>query len=121
MFSIVKVHANKYNKTGIDVTAGQKLTIECDLSDKWKDLWIECNYDGWNSHVAMFPFVKKCKDLPDENLMKMCAQIGTKLYAIGKEATITVEEDGELVLFANDIKYLRWNNSGSIDVTIRTK
>jgi len=121
MFSIVKVYANKYNNTGIKLKAGQTLTIECDLSDKWKDLWVECNYDGWNSHVAMFPFVKKCKDLPNENLMKMCAQIGTKLYAIGKEATITVEEDGELILFANDIKYLRWNNSGSIDVTIRTK
>lgn len=121
MFTIVKVHANKYNLSGVEVCKGQKLIIESDVSDRWKDLYVDCDSNGWNSHLAMLPGIKKCKDLPEENLMKMCAKIGDKVYAIGKAATITAEEDGELILFANDVKYLRWNNSGSIDVTVRIK
>lgn len=120
-FSIVKVHACKYNNTGIEIAAGKSVTIESDQSDRWKDLYIECDAAGWNTHLAMLPGIKKCKDLPEENLMLMCAKIGTKVYPIGKGNTIVAEESGELILFANDVKYLRWNNSGSIDVTVRIK
>lgn len=120
-FNIVKVQANKYNHTGIDIDVGKTVIIESDQSDRWKDLYIECDSTGWNTHLAMLPGIKKCKDLPEANLMLMCAKIGNKIYPIGKEATIVAEEEGELILFANDVKYLRWNNSGSIDVTVRIK
>lgn len=118
-FNIVKVKSVCYNNTGIKVEVGQSITIESDFSDRWKDLYIECDAEGWTSALADLPFIKHCKDMPDEKLMKLCAKIGNKCYAIGKSRTFLAEEAGELVLFANDVKYLRWNNSGSIDVTVR--
>jgi hypothetical protein len=118
-FTVVKVYANKINKTNINVKAGQKVLVECDSVDRWMDFGIKCDANGWDNIV--YKAAAKLKDIPEEKFMKMIAQVGSKKYPIGMEREFVAEEDGDLVLFANDVCWLRWNNAGSIDATIRIK
>ena len=114
----LRVHAGEYNHTHINLKVGDEVFVESEPEDCWFDMLRPSDADGWNSWVFDMPVIKKFKNFPDENFMKLCAKIGDQKVAIGSRKKFTLQTDGELILFANDIDCLRWNNSGHIDVTI---
>lgn len=114
------VYSWKYNSPGIFLKAGQSVSVIADPHDRWKDLNIECDADGWWSYNPLYNlnFIKKSMDFPYENFMKLCARVGNEKFVIGKFSNFTPKTSGYLELFANDVSWLRWNNTGSITVTI---
>ncbi len=113
----------EYNDTGILVKPGQVISVVAKTGATWLDLTTLCDADGWNSSNFIYnlKFVKNSKDFPDENFMMLGARIGSDLYAVGKSKTFTAKQSGKLELFANDVSWMRWNNSGGISVEIILK
>lgn len=114
------IYSWKYNSTGIFLNAGQRVIVIADTHDSWKDLNIDCDADGWWSNNPLYnlDLVKNSMDFPNENFMKLCAKVGNEKFSIGKFSEFTPKTSGNLELFANDVSWLRWNNTGSITVTI---
>jgi len=124
---IFEVIANKkFNYTGIVVVKKQPLIFS--VSGLWKDLSISCDANGWNGKIVMplAPWIydndllDSQKTVPGQNYMKLMGKVGEITFEIGnvKNKTIIMPDNGELVLFANDIEWLYFNNSGKILVTI---
>ena len=116
--SSIRVYASKINNTNIMVFKDDIVTIDVVGNQTWNDFWIECDANGWNNSIYQFRFIELLKNIPKENFMKLCAKIGSEFIPIGQETTFVANEDGIISLFANDINFLRWNNSGFIDVNI---
>lgn len=126
----VQVFANKsINATGIRVV--KKDVYIFNVSGLWKDLTIESDANGWNGKTV-FPlapwiydnsFLDSQKVFPGANYMKLIGKVGEISFEIGnaKNISITMPESGELMLYANDIPLLYFNNSGSIMVKIEKK
>lgn len=126
----IEIFANKnINKTGLNVT--KKDTLIFSVSGMWRDLSIESDANGWNGK-NIFPlapwiydndFFDSQKALPGSNYMKLIGRVGEIFFEIGnaKKLPIIMPETGELILFANSIPLLYFNNTGSIIVKIEKK
>jgi len=121
MSEIVKVYASKINNSNIYIFKDDIVTIEANSNMIWNDFIIKCNAIGWDRIFYKLKFIQILKDIPNENFMKLCAKVGNSTEPIGNICTFTAKEDGMLKLFANDIFFLRWNNSGYINVKISIK
>jgi len=123
-FCFFRVKASKINATEIYLNKGDILEIEVDRGDSWFDFYKKVGAKGWNWSIPFLrdsAFLKSFKDFPEENYMLLCGKIGNTIFPIGEKTEIIVDEHGELELFANDNKYLRWNNFGMIDVQIQVR
>ena len=120
------IASKKFNYTGLTVVKKQPLVFS--VNGLWKDLGISCDANGWNGKIVMplAPWIydndllDSQKAVPGQNYMKLMGKIGEITFEIGnvKNKTILMPDTGELVLFANDIEWLYFNNSGRITVTI---
>ena len=116
----IRVYASKIKNTNIVLFRDDIVTIES-INSVWYDATIKCDANGWNHYLLNNFIIRKLKDVPNENFMKMCARINGKVIPVGDNHTFVCEEDGVLSLFGNDVVYMRWNNSGYIDVKITIK
>ena len=116
-----------YNWSGVRFVAGERYAISADPDQQWLDGKIECNADGWSSDQLkgfQKPVVKAAEShrrVPDANWFKLCGAIGDEedeLFAIGTKTEYQPESDGDLYLFANDLKSRYGNNDGFLDVTV---
>lgn len=122
----LQVHADKkQNHTSLVISVGDVLYFDC--RGTWKDATISCDANGWTG-ASVLPFAAWIYDNDFLNNQKVCpgfpymhlmGKVGKQIFPIGAgKKQIVVQDTGELILFANDISWLYWNNSGSVFVGI---
>ncbi len=111
----IRVYARRPTPTGIYLCASDPVKITY-ATGLWIDSIFACDAAGWD-HWMYRPF-DMFKYVPGHPFMCLLAQIGSKLLTVGTGRTIRAPETGELILFANDIPWMMWNNRGWIDVHV---
>ncbi len=119
---------DKFNWTRVKLKQGHKYKVWSQASDKWKDDSIECNAKGWKSEeldflketaVKTFERARRC---PEANWFELVGAYDndekTEFFRIGLASEFTAKQDGELYLFANDLKFKYDNNSGVLRVFV---
>ena len=126
---IVTVHSPDRNgKTIWWVKKGQVLQVSADKDQIWYDWIVKTNPRGYE------PFLSSLLDLlkrvPDVRFFQPIACVDDQrrlarrdFYVVPLKADrnskpFTAPRTGRLEVFANDIDFLYWNNSGSVDVTV---
>ncbi len=122
----IQVPANqKETKTNIYFAKGD--IVYFNVSGFWKDLTIVCDGDGWTGS-SVFPLapwvydnqiINNQKVCPNFPFLRLMGKIGETVFSIGNgKKQIMTQDEGELILFPNDVWWLYWNNAGSLTVEI---
>lgn len=111
--------AERYNATGILVTAGQSIRVEA--SGEWTDWSVVTTAAGYEK-ILLRPFapLRRVRSAP---WFSLCGSVGASdahLFAFEADGTTVAPASGPLYLFANDIWFMYWNNKGSLLVTVTT-
>lgn len=106
---------NQLTHSGIIVDPSHTYTVSVDPKDKWKDLNIEANADGFPGGPLISAF-RAWKRLPTANWFALLGQVeGSPPLPISQFRPL---KRGELTLFPNDVCWMYWNNSGDITATV---
>ena len=115
---------HKFNWSRVKLSKGQQYKIWTQEIDTWDDDNITCNASGWKSEQLNFlkeTAVKVFEDnrrYPEADWFELIGAYdndeSASFFRVGIETTITAEQDGELYLFANDLKSRYGNNDGLI-------
>lgn len=118
----------KFSWTRVKLFRGHEYKVWSQKIDTWTDDNITCNADGWRSEELGFmkeTVVKLFEDnrrFPEANWFELIGaydnEEDSRFIRIGQQTDFTAEEDGELYLFANDLKSKYDNNDGLIRVFI---
>jgi hypothetical protein len=118
----MKVYATKMNDT-YEVEKGVRYKI--DVSGEWHDGNISCDHKGWNgsrfrwiSWLYDNPIVSSFKICPNQNYMRLMGKVGDRYYDLAQSEYVTFSRSGLLKMFANDNRYLYWNNRGHLEVEL---
>lgn len=124
----VTVHARmRHNSTGIIMKAGSTYRVSVDDSEKWRDGKISCNANGWSTDGVRPPMhwiIKKTErwrlvsDADWFMLAGTYARHRDQVFAIGSHSEFIAIHDDELLLYANDLPWMFWNNRGNLRVSI---
>ncbi|MBC8551905.1 MAG: DUF2235 domain-containing protein [Candidatus Brocadiales bacterium] len=127
-----KVHAKEqYSWSGVQVESGGYYIFIISDGQKWKDASIECGPDGWRTEdlpwykEKVFEFLESKRRCPNANWFELIGAISDEdnnFFRIGnggEQLTYQAQEDGELFLFANDLRTTYGNNHGEIKVVVR--
>ena len=110
---------NPWNDSGVDIIAGGNYDLVA--SGKWKDASNECNADGYLS-TPILKIFEGLRRVPDARYFKLIGTIGRSTHdpiLIGSKLTdFSPNKSGRLYCFANDVRWMYWNNSGAIELTI---
>lgn len=111
-----EVYSRKWwNKSGIEVLAGEEYKFEC--TGVWKDLLTYYKADGYVLNYLK-PF-EKFRRSKMENWFALIGSIDKMNdFLIGDQGQLIMEITGQLYFYANDVFGMYWNNSGHISVTI---
>lgn len=124
----VVVHSRlRYNWTGLRVDPRQKYRFHVSDGETWKDKEIVCGPGGWTSEDL--PWLEKAvvqrlegrRRVPQARWFQLCGAIDDEedhLFPVETETDVTIDHAGDLYLFANDLRSLYGNNSGSLTVTV---
>jgi hypothetical protein len=111
----------KWNHTGFVLLKGARYRLTAKTGDYWIDLTNSCDAGGYPSNNALLRKVERHKRIPDANWFALIATYGQSLddaIVVGRDSTFTAVRDGELVMFANDLEAMYFNNFGYIDVAV---
>jgi hypothetical protein len=111
---------HRWNHTRIAVNAGEVYEIAARPGSSWKDNFIPVSAAGYES-ARLAPF-RRFLRRPDAQWFKLIGGVGkseSRTFRIGEGTTATIEATGELVLYANDVWFMYWNNTRSVDVVVR--
>jgi len=104
------------NHTGIYLQKGKRYNFWTDPKDRWLDMVIFTNADGFESFKIMEK-EEKYRPMPKENWCTLIGAINSQYFKIGTALkNWRSPEDGELICFANDTRY--WNNFGNILLSV---
>lgn len=108
---------DKMTDTHLHVVAGER--VRFDAEGTWVDWRERCDADGYDAwHLRP---TRALWRVPKAPLFSLCGSIigdATTRFHIGRSAVIEMPASGRLVLFANDVAFMYFNNSGEITVTI---
>jgi hypothetical protein len=110
------------NHSEIELESGARYEFKCNLNHFWIDWFIKCDGDGYESRNTMMRKRENERRLPDANWFALVGAYGSDAgdpFLIGKENSVQATQTAELVMFANDMVSMYWNNLGYIDVVIR--
>lgn len=125
------VHAKlRYNYTGLFLQRGGIYTFAVAADDRWADKTMVCGADGWKSE--QLPFGKeqvvrqlerrrRCRQANWFELIGAYGDEDDQLFRLGDAAggqRYKATDDGELWMFANDLKTFYGNNEGELLVTV---
>jgi len=109
----IEVDPRKFHvPTGINVQPGERYTFTG--AGKWKDWFVICDHQGWGSGWPL-----RFNRVKGQPFFRLCASIGKhdiNAFAIDTTQPWTVPDtlppDGghQLYLFANDHRWMYWNN-----------
>lgn len=119
MHRSLEVDARRHwTDTGLAVSAGQVLRVVA--SGVWRDWTIETHADGFSRpHLKL---AEPLRRVPSANWFQLCGAVDRRLdqvVLLGSEVTVSAPATGRLFLFANDVPWMHWNNTGRITVQIR--
>ena len=110
-----------WNDSGIDLISGGRYDFIVPGDQKWKDASIECDADGYRSRFPLKAF-EPFRRVPDQNYFKLIGTIGRSSeepIVIGSRLEdFSAWKSGRLYCFANDVRIMYWNNSGSIGLNL---
>lgn len=101
--------AIRYQATDIDVNPGEQYLFTA--KGKWRDASQKCGSDGWRNWWTAY--ILRFSRLPDYDLFVLGGNIGKNEktnFPIGLSATKTIDAEGKLFLFANDLWWFYGNN-----------
>eukprot|EP00466_Bigelowiella_natans_P012492 jgi/Bigna1/68415/fgenesh1_pg.6_\ len=99
-------------ESGVDVQAGDLVTISA--SGEWTDWYINCSADGYK-----FPsFLQSLLRHPEAKCFALIACVGKDLELCTHASSWRASKNGEIMLFANDVPRMYWNNYGALQVHI---
>lgn len=107
--------------TGVWLDAGANYDIVA--AGTWVD-WTEkyrCGPDGYASGSLLLRIAERCRNersQPWFALMGAISRNRRSQFLIGSRRVLRPEVAGELTCFANDIAPMRWNNKGSLRLTV---
>jgi len=110
----------RWTHTYIAVSAGEVYEITPKEGSKWNDLFNRVSAAGYES-ASLAPF-RRFRRVPDAPWFELIGAVGkskSTTFRIGAGTTATMKTAGELLLYANDLPFMYWNNSGNIDVVVR--
>jgi hypothetical protein len=119
----VPAHA-KRTSTGLLVAPGEQYDISA--TGTWCDTKRHCcSADGYKSSNAILRSSERWRRIPDAKWFALIAatrEAEKRGVAVGSSGLYEPDVNGVLVLFANDVSFMYFNNSGSVSVTvIRTR
>ena len=100
----------------ISVLEGERYLIKIDSNDKWVDMVVRCNAEGFNNWFAKGDRLRVAEAI----CFCLCGVIDKREggFKIGLTPELEVPESGELSFFANDHPRFYWNNFGKIKLKI---
>ena len=117
----------KWNRSGIQLQKSGRYVCTAPNTETWRDLDINCDANGWPRdkykwRFKLFKWAEKLRRSSEANWFQLVGTYGEsldELIVIGTQHTFEASHDAELCLFANDLPFMYWNNSGSLFVEIR--
>jgi hypothetical protein len=114
------------NHTGIYVKSGETYRFETPAGSHWRDFGFRVGPDGssgkfYRSYMSNFDNLGKKRRFPGAPwfaLMGSTTAPEAEIFLVGKKSEHRMPSSGELLLFANDLPDLYWNNSGTIWVDV---
>jgi hypothetical protein len=118
----VCVQANKaWNDSGIDVISGQIYNFTVPAGETWIDSQKICGADGYRSDLLMRPW-EVFRRAPEAKWLQLIGTIGRDTrarVAVGSSLTEFLPPfPGRLYFFANDLRWMYWNNKGMVAVRV---
>jgi len=114
----VRVRARAtWTNTGIQLVAGQEYRFAA--RGRWWDAVVRRDADGYSS--SLLRFAERWRRAPQENWFALIGAIDedeAHLCLIGTARTLVAPTSGVLTCFANDVRFMSWNNWGRIDLTV---
>lgn len=117
----IPVIAREYYSTNfLEVKLDELYEFSCDPVQKWKDLFISCNADGFSNWLLL----DKYKRLSGEKCFKLCGTFERNEhdhFAIGTKRKWKASKSGLVYFFANDHYKERCygNNRGEITLVVK--
>lgn len=110
----------RWSHTFIAVNAGEVYEITAKAGSTWKDSLTRVSAAGYESaRLAPFRRFRRRPDAPWFELIGAVGKSKKTTFRIGLGTTVTVDTSGEILLYANDVAFMYWNNSGNVDVVVR--
>lgn len=118
----VVIAANElWSRTRIHLTKGQTYSFRVPQQDRWRDAQIECSADGYfRWYIAPFGWMRRVPRAEWFALIGIVEPHTADPIIIGScLSNFSPAHSGELICFANDVRWMYWNNSGVIKLTVR--
>lgn len=114
----VRVEARqKWTDSNLEVEAGTRYRISVTSTQKWKDWFVASGPDGYSKWVLKpVEFLRRAPDAPWFALMAAIDR--REPFLVGQTCEFEASTSGRLEFYANDIGFMYWNNSGSMDVSV---
>jgi hypothetical protein len=109
----------KWNDTGIDLAAGGRYRLAA--AGEWIDWTLRSGPEGYPSPNGLMRATERWRRAPREPWFALIGSIGrdpAALFPIGRGLEISAAKSGRLFCFANDVSFMYWNNSGSVELTV---
>jgi len=116
------VHAQiPWNDSRVDLVAGATYNFVVEGPQTWNDFSIVSSADGYRSRPGQRIW-ENLRRMPAANWFILIGTIGKSMdcpFIIGSRLLhFTAAIPGRLYCFANDLRFMYWNNSGSIKAIV---
>ena len=114
------ISARRYrNTTGVILEVGR--TYRITAHGRWKDWNRLCDAYGYTSDKRLLKIAEQWRREPRARWFALVGRIRehpSHQFVLGRDVTVSPEVNGELVCFANDVRFMYWNNCGTLTLTI---
>ena len=117
----VRIEArNPQNHTGLRLDAGQRVRFTA--TGIWEDNGMPSGPDGNPNPPGYFRLAAWIRPLRHNRWFVLGGDVGGEKFAIGSGIERTIGRSGELICFANDVRFITrffyGNNSGHVTLTV---
>jgi hypothetical protein len=111
----MRISASGRKQLRLAVAKGQ--TWSFDASGHWVDGWIWCGPDGYTNPLAsMLGYMPQVAQAKWFCLVGQYVDDPSSAFVVGSHCRRSFSRDGEIVFFPNDMRAMRWNNFGAIEL-----
>ncbi len=115
---MIRISARGRTDTGFDVVKG--LNYKFTAVGYWWDFFVRCDASGYSSWLLK-P-IEKFRQHPSANWFSLMGEIGDTTLDIGhliaNDEPLQADIAGRLYCYPNDLSAMRWNNWGSVQLSI---